>query len=420
LILFAAVSFSHSQTAKISAPRQEKLLNNLKLLIWTEPAAEKVTVKLRIHSGSAFDLQNKEGTMALLADSLFPTETSKEFFREDLGGSLDVVSNYDYIQINAAGNPDQVLAVLETLAGAVTKPLIDRETTAKVRAARIEKVKELEKNPSHVADQAVARRLFGNFPYGRSADGTAESLARIDFADLLLAKQRFLTADNATLAVSGNVKSDFVFKAVRQLFGGWEKSDRKIPATFAQPDAPDTKEVSIETPNAENGLWRSAIMVAARNDKDFYATKVLTEIWQNQFCFNDESKYGKSSFEPHLLRGIYVVSKNVLINEPPSPDRNPCSLMHMKDGKLVYPPISQSNFEQAKSKIIADLNQKTLSIIDSADLWLDIDTYRLVSVKDEMQKANNITLADVRRVAENLQKQPFVIVNVKKSSEAKQ
>ncbi len=420
LILFAAVSFSYPQTAKISGPRQEKLLNNLKLLIWTEPVAEKVTVKLRIHSGAAFDLQNKEGTMALLADILFPNETSKEFFREDLGGSLHVVSNYDYIQINATGNPDQVLVILETLAGAVTKPVIDKETTAKARAARIEKVKELEKNPSHVADQAIAKRLFGTFPYGRSADGTAESLAKIDFADLLLAKQRFLTADNATLVVSGNVKSDFVFKAVRQLFGGWEKSDRKIPATFAQPDVPDTKEFSIETPNAENGLWRSAIMVAARNDKDFYATKVLTEIWQNQFCFNDESKYGKSSFEPHLLRGIYVVSKNVLLNEPPSPGRNPCSLMLMKDGKAVYPPITQSNFEQAKSKIIADLNQKTLSAIDSADLWLDVDTYRLVSVKDEMQKANNITLADVQRVAENLQKQPLVIVSVKKSSEAKQ
>jgi predicted Zn-dependent peptidase len=80
LVLFAAVSFSPAQTTKSSAPRQEKLLNGLKLLMWNEPAADKVSVKIRIHSGAAFDTLNKEGTMALLADVLFPNESVREFF----------------------------------------------------------------------------------------------------------------------------------------------------------------------------------------------------------------------------------------------------------------------------------------------------------------------------------------------------
>ena len=238
LILLTTVGFALAQ--KPNAPRQEKLLNNLKLLMWNEPAANKATVKLRIHSGAAFDTLNKEGTMALLADALFPNETASEFFREELGGSLSVESNYDYIQITATGDSNQILAILETLATAVTKPQIDKETTAAIRAARLARIKELERNPAYVADQTVAKRLFGDYPYGKSAEGTPESLAKIDFADLLLAKQRFLTADNATLAVSGNLKPNYVFKVVRQLFGGWEKSDKRVPATFAEPNAPDT------------------------------------------------------------------------------------------------------------------------------------------------------------------------------------
>ncbi len=160
LILLTTASFALAQ--KSAAPRQEKLLNGLKLLVWNEPAADKATVKLRIHSGAAFDTLNKEGTMAMLADVLFPNETVKEFFREDLGGSLSVDSNYDYIQINATGDSNQILAILETLAAAVTKPQIDKETTATIRAARLERIKELEKNPAYIADQAVAKRLFGN------------------------------------------------------------------------------------------------------------------------------------------------------------------------------------------------------------------------------------------------------------------
>ncbi len=119
LILTVCISNSFTQTTKLPAPREEKLLNGLKILIWNQPNAEKTSVKLRVHSGSMFDLQNKEGTMALLGEILFPNETVKEFFREDLGGSLEITSNYDYIQINATSSSDQFLTMLETLAGVV-------------------------------------------------------------------------------------------------------------------------------------------------------------------------------------------------------------------------------------------------------------------------------------------------------------
>lgn len=420
LFLFLNVVISFAQTAKLSSPQQEKLLNRMNVLIWNTPTAQKATVKLRIHAGSAFDQKEKEGTMALLGDIIFPNQAAKEFFQEDLGGSLEIVSNYDYIQINATSDSDQLVKMLDTIANAVIKLNVDKETTAKVIAARLEKVKELEKNPEYIADLAIAKRLYGDFPYGRAKNGTSESLAKIDFADLIFAKQRFLSADNATLAVISNTKSDLIYRAVRRFFGAWGKADKTIPATFRQPDAPETKELSIELPTAENDLRRLAMMVAARNDKDFYATKILTEVWRNQFCLNDESKNGKSSFEPHLLRGTYIIRANLLSNELPLTTRNLCSLLLQKDGKTVYPPIAQADFDQAKTKVIAELNQQTLSVNDLADLWLDVDTYKLISVKDEIQKANNVNLTDVQRVAENLQKQPIVSVIVKKSSEAKQ
>ena len=420
LILFLSSGFSSAQTNKLSEPRQEKLLNGLKVLTFSEPNADKVTLKLRIHSGSAFDPQNKEGVMALLGDILFPSEAAKDFFSEDLGGSLEVESSYDYIQITATSNSDKFLTMLETVANAVSKLQIDKETTAKVISARLEKVKEQEKNPSLVADLAAAKRLYGDFPYGRAITGTSESLQKIDYADLIFARQRFLTSDNATLAVIGNVKPDLVNRAARRYFGAWEKSDKKIPATFAQPETPDSKELSIEIPNVENNLRRYAIMTPARNDRDFYAVKFLTEIWRNQFCYNDESKLGKSSFEPHLLRGTYIIRSDNSTNEFPVTARNPCALLLQKDGKTIYPPITQSDFDSAKSQFIAELNQKTLSANELADLWLDVDTYKLGSVKDEIKKANNVTLADVQRVAESLQKQPIVTVVVKKSEQTKE
>ncbi len=397
----ATATFALAQTPKSTAPRQEKLLNNLKLLMWTEPAAEKATVKLRIHSGAAFDTLGKEGTMAMLADVLFPNESVKEFFREDLGGSLAVESNYDSIQINATGNAEQILTILETIAAAVTKPQIDKETTARARAARLERVVELEKKPAYVADRAAAKRLFGNYPYGRSAEGTAESLQKIDFADLLLAKQRFLTADNATLAVSGNIKSDYVFKAVRQLFGGWEKADKRVPATFAQPNAPDGKMLLVDSTIANAGEFRFAFRGLARNDKDFFASQIMTKILQSRIQAKERSAFARQ--DTRLLPGRVMIGYDARggINREGNTVELPGEVMGDFIGDFLKATVESSEFERAKSDFLNEYNRR-----NSIDDWLDVETYKLVSVKADQQNLQNVSLADVQKNAERWKKEP--------------
>ena len=418
LLIFIAASFALAQNApNYPEPQQEKLLNGLKLLIWNDSQAPKVTVKLRIHNGAAFDPKDKMGVMALVADILFPTGQTKEFFREELQGSLDVATNYDYIEITATGKADEIQTILETIAAAVTKPPITKENFALVRDARLAKVRALEKNPDYVAERAAAKRLYGDFPYGRSAEGTSESLAKIERADLLQAEERFFTADNATLAVVGNVNRDFVYRAARRLFGAWQKSQQTIPATFRLPDPPNTQTLAIEMPESDRFVSRMAMNVAARNDKDFYATQILTRIWQKQFCLNNDAYFGKSDYQPYLLRGLYTVSKNVIYGKESLPiNSGNCQLLLVKDGRIAYPPITQSDFETAKAAVLQDHQRKSLS--DVADFWLDVDTYRLVSVKDEMSKLNNVTLADAQRVAEKLQKEPTVSIVVKRAEAA--
>jgi predicted Zn-dependent peptidase len=241
----------------------------------------------------------------------------------------------------------------------------------------------------------------------------------MDRADLLQVKDRFFTADNATIAIIGNVNRDFVYRATRRLFGGWKKSEQKVPATFRLPATPDTKEVSIEMPDADRFASRMGMIVPARNDKDFYAAQILTRIWQEQFCLNSETYFGKSDYQPYLLRGFYTVSKNVVYGKEELPiSSGRCRVLLTTNGKTVYPPITQDDFERVKKAVLFDYQQKPMSSI--ADLWLDVDTYRLVSVKDEMSKLNNVSFADVQRVAEKLQNEPRVSVTVKKPEAAKQ
>ena len=397
LILFAGVNFLFAQTPKISQPRQEKLLNGLKLLVWNVPNSDKVTLKLRIHSGSAFDPKEKEGAMALLAAILFPNEGTKDFFREDLGGSLDIESNYDYIQINATADSDKILTLLETVANAVANPQIDKETVSKVASVQREKVKELENNPSYVADLAAARRLFGDFPYGRAQMGTSESLQKIDFADLIFVKERFLTADNATLAIIGNVKPDFAYRAVRRYFGAWEKADKKVPATFAQPEAPDKSMQIINLPAAEKVEIRTVSRGLGRNDKDFAAAQILIPVLQEKWsAFQPESSKQNALVElqTHFLPGVFIIKTSVPADEADS------FLKKLETSGKALNTLTNADFEKVKTARLNDFNSKLTNLNSLADLWLDVDTYKLIPIGEQYRALQTVTFEEVKKIGD--------------------
>ena len=412
LILFLSVNFTSAQ----NAPKQEKLLNGLKLLTWKKTDAAKSTVKLRIHSGSSFDPQNKEGVMTLLSKILFPNEQIREYFADELNGDLEVVSTYDYIQINASGDNDKILTILENIAQAVIQPQIDKETTAKLLKIQSEKIKEAEANPAYLADRAVSRRLLGDFPYGRAQDGTAESLGKIDFADLLFAEERFLTADNATLTITGNFKQDLVNRAVRRYFGSWRKSEKKVPSTFEMAGEPKETFAVIESPSGETGEIRYAMRGLARKDKDFYASKILAEIFAERLREKNSAGDQNSVFvryDGNILPGLLIYGISVLNT----------GQFENSDGKsvtdrmteILNKPVTNDEFTRSKTKIAGKY-----ILMNAAELWLDVETYKLDQANEELKKVQAVTPADVSRTAEKLKNQPLVSVLVVKPRQTEQ
>jgi predicted Zn-dependent peptidase len=396
VFLLAAASPLFGQNT--ATPRQEKLLNGLKVLMWPDPAADRVHIKVRIHSGTSFDPQGKEGAMAILAESFFPTEVSQTFFKEDLGGGLSVTANYDYIQINAWAKPDEFLTLLEAVSTAVSSPTIDKETTSKLVTSRLAKVKGLEADPAYLADNAAAKQLFGTFPYGRPELGTAESVAKLNFADVLDLKQRFLNADNATVSISGKIDPALAYRAARRYLGSWLKSDRMIPSTFKQPDAPDTKMVTVTTSAETAPHTRFALRGVARGEKDYAAAKLLESIIESRV---KENLTGASSVfvsnEAHILPGSFVIGATT------AGDPMPSNLVML----LLSKAINGSEFDAARIKVMSDRSKTALD-----EFWLDADTYKLASAAEEQKAFDTVALADVQRVAERLAKNPVVAVTV--------
>jgi zinc protease len=380
---------------------REQLLNGLRVLLWSRPGDANVYLKLRIHSGAAFDLAGRSGMMALLSDALFSDPTTREYFTDELGGRVEVTSDYDAINVTLTGRAAMFERIIELLRTALVNTQLTPDVVTKLRDARIKMARELSISPALQADRAIAARLFGDYPYGRPATGTPETLARVERADLMQADERFLNPNNATLVVAGGVDEKRAIRALKQLLGGWRKSDTIVPSTFRQPNAPDARTLIIDLPGTEAAEVRLAVRGLARSDKDI-ASATLLSLMARDLWLSTQPLLGKIAFfvrhEAHTLPGLFVMGASVPASEASNMLTGARKVLQSLSKDAATPAL----LEHARNEAIAELNKQTERPESLADLWLDTDTFQLGSIEDRLQQLRSVTLEDVRRTASKL------------------
>ncbi len=384
-------------------PQKEQLLNGLPVLFWVDRGGSDVIVKLRIHSGAAFDLAGRAGEMSLLGDLLFPDRATVDYFTE-MNGRLEIRVNYDSMTITLQGKATEFDRIIEVLRNAVIATQLTPDVVARVRESRTKIVRETVVSPATLADQAIASRLFGDFPYGRPWAGSVDDLGRVDRPDLMLARDRFLNPNNATLAIWGPVDKARAMRTLRQLLGAWRKSEQIVPTTFRQPAPPEVKTLVIAGPAPTTEL-RLAVRGVARSDPDFGAAVVLAKIAQHRWETQDPALTQKPIFvrsETHVLPGMFVMGATV---------NNEAVVATLASAKkvldsLVTSPPTNTEIEQAKSQMVVEL----LGVLSKPDglieSWLDVDTYKLPSTNDQLTALHSLTVPAVQAAARRLFKDP--------------
>ncbi len=388
----------------IPEPQREQLLNGLPVYLWQIPGDKDVLIKLRIHSGAAFDVAGKAGEMVVLGDLLFPDPTTREYFTEAMAGRLEVDTNYDAITVTMQGRAAQFERIIEILRTALVSTQITPENVAKIREGRTKITKETAISPSVVADRAIAARLFGDFPYGRPVSGSVESLSRIDRADLLLARERFLNANNSTLTITGGVQRARAIRALRQLLGPWRKSEQNVPSTFRQPEPPALRALIVNAPSDQSAEVRLATRGLARSDRDSAAASILALVARKRW----ETLLPELTHNPtfvrndaHVLPGMFVMGAggDTLL-----------AARTIKTAREVIQSLSSTapsaaEVEQAKSEVVSAVMKDLSTPNGISEAWLDIDTYSLPPVAEQLATLKAVSPADIQRVASRIFKE---------------
>lgn len=384
-------------------PRREQLLNGLRILLWSRPADQNVLIRLRVHSGAAFDLAGKEGLMATLVDSMFDQQ-ARDYVREELGGRIEVTLGYDSIDITLAGRATDFDRLLEFARNAVTNPQLTPEVFERVRAARIKSLRETQPTAAEAADRAAAARLFGAYPYGRVTPGTPDSLARAERSDLLLLRERFLNPDNTTLVIVGGFEPKRVMRSMRESFGGWRKSDRAVPATFKLPDPPDERTLVVNRADSAAVELRLALRGFARTDIDSPAAQVIAAVARERWLAALPGLRERSAYVRHdSYRENGIFRMGATLGSPAEAAKALEAARKVMSDLAAGAPTA-AELDAAKQTAVAALGANASGDEAAATAWLDEYTYRnsAVSAQSLARAAQALSTGEAQRVAARL------------------
>lgn len=297
LIIAAALllAFGTAATAKKEEPpKPEKMKklsfpefkefstdNNIDVVVIEHHEQPIVTLAAVIRAGGVLDPWDKMGLSGFVAELLnkgTATKSANELAEwiESSGGQVGVFSMDDYLYVNVSILSENLDTAYEYLSEIIMNPVFP-EDEIEIYRKRVKTGLELElSQPSAVADRHFAEVVYGDHPYAKAP--TPETVDAITRADLQAFHDKNFVANNALIAVVGDVRSKDVEKAVDKYFGSWETGQ---PETVTYAPAPQRNSVQVylyHKPGAVQTEYRVGHLGLPAKDEDWPAVIVGNRI----------------------------------------------------------------------------------------------------------------------------------------------
>ncbi|MFO8056544.1 MAG: pitrilysin family protein [bacterium] len=229
------------QARKGSPEKVKKVLDNgLTVVVQESYGAPVTSVQVWVKAGSADEQKEEAGIAHLIEHMMFKGtrkrgvgETAREV--ESLGGDMNAFTSYDqtvyYITI-ASRFSDEAVEILSDL---VLHPVFDEKELDREREVVLEEIRRGKDNPSSRIFKYCFAEAYRVHPYGRPVIGYEETVKDFDREDILEFYNRYYTAPNMTVVISGDVVAEDVMKKTEQYFG--EAPSNEAPAMSERPRA---------------------------------------------------------------------------------------------------------------------------------------------------------------------------------------
>src|SRR5689334_18315931 len=123
-------------------------------------------------------------------------------------------------------NKDEAFDLLRS---ALSAPRFDATDVERIRSQVLSSLRRESTNPTSLAGRKFLEVAYGDHPYGRSANGTLESVPTITVPDMRDYVARVIARDTLRIAVVGDVDPDTLGQLLDKTFGGLQAKANLAP-----------------------------------------------------------------------------------------------------------------------------------------------------------------------------------------------
>lgn len=257
------------------------LANGISLIVKENHHAQSVVVRGHVLGGANLDGPERAGLASFTANVMRRGTTRRTFAQinetiESVGASVYVNSGRYLTGFGGKSLAEDFELLVEIMADILLTPTFPPEEVEKVRGQTITGLKEAEDSPRSMAGRYFRELLYGlDHPYGRSANGTLESIPRLSRDDLLAFYQQTFHPQDGAVVVVGDVNSQAVYDTLEAALGQWQPGHPPPEIDVPEP-APLAEKVRYvhAMPNKSQADLVLGTVGPRRLDADFYAAEV--------------------------------------------------------------------------------------------------------------------------------------------------
>jgi zinc protease len=388
------------------------LANGLQVIAVSHHEQPAVSLRLIVRAGAAQDPENRPGVASLAATLLDQGTTTRSAEQiansiDSIGGAMGTGAGSDLSFIQAVVMKDNLNFGLDLVSDVAQHPAFAQEEIERQRQQSLSGMRVSYDDPEFLANIVFDRLVYGFHPYGRPQSGTPETLTALTRNDLVAFHKKWFGANNAILAIVGDVTPEEAFAGAERAFGGWVQATAEVVKPI-DPPPPTRRVVVIDKPGAVQTEIRVGNLAIPRKNDDFMAmdlaAKVLGGEGANRLHRVLRSErgltYGASADFNALKQSGDIVAQTNTRSETTG---ETLRLMIDEVSKLLRERVGERELEGAQEYLTGSFpltietpSQIALQILNAVFFGLnmnDLQTYR--------ERVDAVTVDDVQRVARN-------------------
>ena len=386
--------------------------NGLQVIAVSHHEQPVVSLRLIVRAGAAQDPENRPGVASLAATLLDQGTTTKSAEQiadaiDSIGGALGTGAGSDLTFINAVVMKDSLGFGLDLVSDVAQHPAFAQEEIERQKQQMLSGLRVSYDDPEYLANMVFDRLVYGFHPYGKPQTGTPGTLSAVGRDDLLAFHRKWFGANNAILAIVGDVAPEDAFAGAERAFGSWGRAEADAPKP-SEPPPPTRRLVVIDKPGAVQTEIRVGHIGIPRKSADYMALDLAVKILGGEGAnrlhrvLRTERglTYGASADMNGLKQAGDIVAETNTRSETTG---ETLRLIVDEYWKLIRDRVSERELSGAQDYLtgafpltIETPSQIALQILNAVFYGLDLNelqTYR--------ERVNAVSVEDIQRVARN-------------------